>query len=146
MIYVMGLPTFQANPLPDCMCATTLSSIHVVKCRRESPILRGHSKKIYPWLKRNISIREICWSATSDREGTEDLSHRNRSLEKCIQTVYKEKKKKYLEVCLRQCNNLPTFVIYLDGLLDVDLDATLKLIAIHLAVKWKRPTIGREAT
>ena len=70
---------------------------------------------------------------------TDALSHRNKSTEKCLQMAEKEKKKKYLESCLQQHRHFYPFVVSADGLLEVEVEATLKFTAIHLAMKWKHP-------
>ena len=64
----MGLPTSQANPLTPHMWATIPSSIQVVKCGRERPILHDYFSTIHPCLSRYLIRREKCWSANSCRE------------------------------------------------------------------------------
>ena len=66
---------------------------------------------------------------------TDAISHRNKSPEKCLQKV--EKKMNYLESCLQKCCNLSPFVVLVDRLLGVEVEATLKHISIRLATKWK---------
>ena len=59
------------------------------------------------------------------------LYHRSKSLEKCLHTAEREKKKKYLESCLQQCCKFYLSIILVDGILNVEAEATPKQTASH---------------
>ena len=44
----------------------------------------------------------------------------------------------YLETCLQQCQHFSLFVTPVDEILDVEAEATLKMIASHLTTKWQQ--------
>ena len=67
------------------------------------------------------------------------LYYQNKSPEMCLQTAEKSKKKKYLESCLQKRCHLPHYVVLVDGLLNLEAEATLKHKASRLATKWKQP-------
>ena len=46
--------------------------------------------------------------------------------ERCLHKAVKEKKKKYLEVCLHQCHRFLPFVVSVDELMSMEAGATLK--------------------
>ena len=66
---------------------------------------------------------------------TDALYQRNKSWEKCLQTVEKENRKKYLEACSQKCQHFPTFFVSADGHLGVEAEATLQRITISLVMK-----------
>ena len=66
-------------------------------------------------------------------------SHSAKTPEKCLQEAERAKKKIYLESCLQQRRHLYNFVASVEGLLGMDLMATLKSIDILLAKKWRQP-------
>ena len=70
---------------------------------------------------------------------TDSKSHSAKTPEKFLQEAERAKKKIYLESCLQQRRHLYTFVASVDGLLGVELMATLKSIDILLAKKWRQP-------
>ena len=45
----------------------------------------------------------------------------------------------YLEACLQQRRHFSSFGASVDGLLGVEATATLKRIASHLAINWRKP-------
>ena len=66
------------------------------------------------------------------------LSHQNRSAEKFLQMVEREKNnKKYLDSFLHQHRHFSPFFVLVGGLLGVEVEAVFKRIAIRLAMKWK---------
>ena len=67
------------------------------------------------------------------------ISHKNKSLDKCIKDSEKDDKKKYMESCLHHRNNFYPFVVLVDVLLGVEAEATLKFVASHLATKRNHP-------
>ena len=54
-----------------------------------------------------------------------------------METAERKKKKKYPHTCLNEGQHFTPFVASVDGLLGVEVEATLKCIASHLATKWK---------
>ena len=70
---------------------------------------------------------------------TDAISHQNKYMYKCLQTEEQDNKKKYLKSFLQQHCHLSSSIILVDGLIGVEAESTLKLIAIHLATKWKHP-------
>ena len=70
---------------------------------------------------------------------TDTMSQNNKFPEKCLQTSEKEKMGKYLEARLRQCRHLSHFVVSVDILLGMEVEATPKLISSRLMTKWKQP-------
>ena len=56
---------------------------------------------------------------------------------KFLETPNKEKKRNYLDTCLKQRWKFNPFVASVDGLLGVEAEVTLKRITICLATKWK---------
>ena len=70
---------------------------------------------------------------------TDDLSYRNKSHEKFLQTEEQENIKKYLESYLQKRSYLSPSVVLVYGLIGVEVEATLKRIDIRLATKWKHP-------
>ena len=70
---------------------------------------------------------------------TDTLSHWNKSLDKITYTAEKEKKNNILDSCLQQHCHFSPFIVSVDGLLNVELEDTIKHIANHLATKWNQP-------
>ena len=66
---------------------------------------------------------------------TDSKSHSAKTPEKCLQEAERAKKNIYLESCLQQRRHFYTFVASVDGLLGMDLMATLKIIDSRLAKK-----------
>ena len=60
-------------------------------------------------------------------------------MDKCLQEAEWDKKKMYLEACLRRHIHFSPFVESVNGMLDVEVKATPKMIASCLATKWKQP-------
>ena len=94
--------------------------------------------------KGNLLIRDLCQNGTdSFRDmpvvNTDDKSHMSKAPEKCLQEAERGKKWMYLEACLQQRRHFSPFVALVDGLLGVEVTATLKRLASHLATKWNQP-------
>ena len=70
---------------------------------------------------------------------TDALLYVRRSPEKCLQEAERGKKKIYLEACLQKRQHFSLFVASVDGLLGVEVMATLKRIDSRLATKWRHP-------
>ena len=60
-------------------------------------------------------------------------SHKGETPEKCLQEAERLMKKMYLEACLQQRQHFSPFVASVEGLLGVEVTATLKRIASRLA-------------
>ena len=54
-------------------------------------------------------------------------------------TAEKDKKRKYLEYFPQKHCHLYPFIVYINGLLGVQAEATLKRLVICLMTKWKQP-------
>ena len=93
-------------------------------------------------LKGGLLIREL-WTQRTDSihnmhvVNTDETSYQFKNPEKCLKTVEKEKKKKYLDAFLKYCRHFTPFVASVYGLLGFEAEATLKHIAIRLATKRK---------
>ena len=72
---------------------------------------------------------------------TYDKSHLEKTPEKCLQEVEREKKRMYLEACLQQRRNFSPFVALMDGFLGMEATATLKRISSRLTTKWRQPRL-----
>jgi hypothetical protein len=57
---------------------------------------------------------------------------------KVLSTQEWEKKKKYIEAFLKQCQQFTTFVVSTDGLLGKEANTLLKKILVLLAKKWEK--------
>ena len=68
---------------------------------------------------------------------TDTKSFQRRLTKKCLVTAERDKKRKYLDSCLQQRQNVPMFVVSVDSLLGVEPKAMLKRLDIRLAMKWK---------
>ena len=67
------------------------------------------------------------------------LSYVRKTPEKCLHESKRGKKKIYLEACLQQRRHFYPFVASVYRMLGVEAKATLKMIAICLATKWRQP-------
>ena len=65
--------------------------------------------------------------------------HMAKDPEKCLQEAERGKKRTYLEACLQQRRHFSPFVASVNGLLGVEVMATLKRLSSRLATKWKQP-------
>ena len=70
---------------------------------------------------------------------TDAPSYLYKTSKKCLDTSEKEKKKKYLNSCLKKSRYFLPFVASVDGLLGVEAEATRKRISSRLVTKWKEP-------
>ena len=70
---------------------------------------------------------------------TDAVTYQSKNPEKCIYTADQEKKKKYLPACIKERRNFTPFVASVDGLIRVEVEATLKCLSSRLAKKWKEP-------
>ena len=70
---------------------------------------------------------------------TDSASHQSKIPENYLETSEKENKNKYLDNCLDQHQNFAPFLAPQDGLLGVEVEATIKCIASHLPKNWKKP-------
>ena len=70
---------------------------------------------------------------------TDALSYLKKAPEKCLHEAEKGKNNMYLEACLQQRRHFSPFVASVDGLLGVEVTATLKRISSGLATKWRQP-------
>ena len=66
-------------------------------------------------------------------------SHLEKTPEKCLQEAERAKQNMYLEVCLQQRLNLTSFVASVDGIVVVEVGATLKRLDSRLKTKWRQP-------
>ena len=104
--------------------------------------LKGTPSKDEGDLKGDLLIRDL-WAQGTDSinemrvVNTDATSYQSKTPEKCLKNAEKEKKKKYLNACLKNCRNFTNFVASVDGLLRVEAEATLKLITSRLVTKWK---------
>ena len=72
---------------------------------------------------------------------TDATSYQSKNPKKCLETAEKEKEKKknYLDACLKQRCCFNPFVASVDGFLGVDVEATRKPTSSRLPTKWKEP-------
>ena len=66
---------------------------------------------------------------------TDSVSHQSKTPKKCLETAERDKNKKYLHTCLNKRRHFNPFVASVDGLLEVEAEASLICIASHLATK-----------
>ena len=97
-----------------------------------------------PEQKGDLLIHDLWQNGTNSVHGrrvvnTYAKSHLTKTPAKCLKVSYQDKKKIYLEACLQQRQHFHPFVASVDGLLGVEVTATLKRIARHLENKWWRP-------
>ena len=64
------------------------------------------------------------------------VSYQSKTPEKCMETAWREKKRKYLNYFLNERRHFTPFFASVYGLLGVEVEATLKCIASCLAQKW----------
>ena len=63
--------------------------------------------------------------------------HQSKTPKKCMDTADNNKKKKYLDACIKQRRHFTPFIISVEGLLGFDAETTLKRITRRLEKKWK---------
>ena len=94
--------------------------------------------------KGDLLIRDL-WTQGTDSihdmhvVNADAVSYHSRTPEKFQETAECEKKKKYLNACLKERRHFTPYVASVDGLLGVEAEATLKRIAICLTQNWKEP-------
>ena len=54
---------------------------------------------------------------------TDATSYQSKNPKKCLETAEKANKKKYLVTCLKKCRQFTPFVVSVDGLLGVEVEA-----------------------
>ena len=70
---------------------------------------------------------------------TDATSYYSKTPNKLLETAEKDKKKKYLDACLKKLQQFTPFVISVYGLLGVQVWETLNRISSQLTTKWKEP-------
>ena len=68
---------------------------------------------------------------------TNTVYHKSKIPEKFLETADREKKKTYLQACIKKCRHFTPFVVSVDGLLWVEAEATIKRITGRLETKCK---------
>ena len=68
---------------------------------------------------------------------TDDPYYLSKTPDKCHETAKREKKRKYLEACLKKSCHFTPFVASVDGLLGSKAEETLKRISRRPSKKWK---------
>ena len=66
---------------------------------------------------------------------TDAVSYQSKIPENCLETANRENKRKYLNTCLNERRKFTPFITSVDGLIGVEAEATLELIASGLAQK-----------
>ena len=66
-------------------------------------------------------------------------SYRSRAPHKVLESQEREKKKKYLDACLKQRRHFSPFVVSTDGLLGKEAKVLMRTLAAKLAEKWEKP-------
>ena len=94
--------------------------------------------------KGDLLIRDLWQNGTDSVNGmrvvnTEAKYHLAKTPEKCLQESERAKKNMYLDACLQPRRHLLPFVESVDGILGVEAGATLKMLYIRLATKWRQP-------
>ena len=69
---------------------------------------------------------------------TDTKSYFTKTLERCLQDAAKAKKKRTWRPASSNVDNL-SFMASFDGLLNVEVESNLKMIARHLATKCQKP-------
>ena len=97
--------------------------------------------------KCDLLIHDLCHNDTDSAHtinvvNTDAKSYPTKTLYWCLQDAVKAKKKMYLEACLQKSLHFSPFVASVDGLLDVEAEATLKMISIRLATKFQQSYSG----
>ena len=69
---------------------------------------------------------------------TNSLTHRTKDPARFLNEAERGEKRMYLEACLQQPRHLSPFVFSMNGLLGVEVTATLKRLVSRLATKWKQ--------
>ena len=70
---------------------------------------------------------------------THAVSYQSKTLYKCLDTIEREKKRKYLNACLNKHRNFTYFTTFVYGLLGFEAEAALKRIASRPVQKWQEP-------
>jgi hypothetical protein len=73
---------------------------------------------------------------------TDAKSYRSQDPHKVMATQQREKKKKYLQSCLKQRKHFTPFVVSTDGLIRREAGELLKRLSLRLADKWERPLLN----
>ena len=98
--------------------------------------LKGSSSKDKGELKGNLLIREL-WTQGTDIihdthvGNTDATSYQSKPPEKCLETAEKEKKKYYLDACLKQRQQFPPFVTSVDRLIGVEAQEKLNVSPVY---------------
>ena len=108
----------------------TVYNLKQFKTIKETSYQKINLRIRYLWQRGMDSIHDM------HAVNTSILSHQNKSPEKCLLTA--EKKRKYLEDCLRQRLHFLIFVNSMDGLLGVQAEDVLKCIVSLPTKKWGR--------
>jgi hypothetical protein len=66
-------------------------------------------------------------------------SQQSKDPHKVLEAHEREKKKKYLEACLKQRQHFSPFLVSTDGLLGKESQTWLKKLSVLLAEKWEKP-------
>ena len=85
------------------------------------------------WADRTDSVHDMCVVNTDAK------SYWEKTPERFLEEAERVKKKMYLETCLQQRQHFSPIVASVDGLIGVELTATLKRIDSRLTSKWKQP-------
>ena len=106
--------------------------------------LIGSPSKYEGEIKGDLPIRDIWMQGTDSIHNmcvlnTDATSYQSQTPEKCLETVEKDKKEKYLDACLRHRWHFIPLFVSVDGLIEVKAETTLKRIAIRLVKRWKEP-------
>ena len=78
-------------------------------------------------------------SVAVDAHDVNQPSYKCRTPESALRSAKVEKKKKHLDLCLKQRRNFIPFVASCEGMLGREADVFLKNLAKKLAKKWERP-------
>ena len=94
--------------------------------------------------KSDLLIRDLYQNDTDSFHNmsvvnTDTKSHSAKTPEKCLQKVEWDRNKIYLEARLQQLRHFSPFVSSVDGMLGLEMTATLKTIAIRHTSKWRQP-------
>ena len=112
-------------------------------CKAKSKV-KGIPTKDLGNLKGDILIQYLGTQGTDSINGmrvvnNDAVSHQSKNPEKCLDTAEREKKKKYLDACLKQSWHFNPFVASIHVLIRVEAEATLKPISSRLTMYWKKP-------
>ena len=70
---------------------------------------------------------------------TNAVSYQSKTPEKCMETAWREKKRKYLNYFLNERRHFTPFVNLVGEIMGVEAEKTLKCITSHLTQKWQEP-------